>query len=109
MKDEPQAAHQPSPMLRTDLRLEICDGAPEALLDRYLRFPAEQSPRLGDIRLSLLRIVRGWQWFENDLAGATCQPLDLPGKLDHCPFGRITNIDRTALLRVDQPPEAVDQ
>src|SRR5438105_317340 len=90
-----------------DLPPEVRDGSPKALLQRDPRLPAQQRFRLGYVGTTLLRVVRGGQRLEDDLARTVRQAFDLLGEFYHCPLRRIPDVDRSGVVRIDEPPEAV--
>src|SRR4029450_7277709 len=87
---------------------EVLDGVAESLLEPDLRLPAEEGPRARDVGLALLRVVDR-QRPEHDLAPRVRERLDALGKLEDRHLRRVATVDRAAVVRPEQPHDALDQ
>src|SRR6267143_497387 len=87
---------------------KVSDGFFQTFPQRNLRHPAEQLFRTGNVGLPLLRIVLG-QRLENNFARRSDHTNDLPRKLQHGHFVRVSNVHRQRSVTHHQPIDAFDQ
>jgi len=78
----------------------------EAFFEVNLRLPSKELAGLGDIGLSLLRIVRR-KWLEDNLGLRVDDVLDSVGKLKNGVFSRVSDVDRAHVVSVHKADESI--
>jgi len=87
-------------------RREVGNSVLEAFFEVNLRLPSKELAGLGDIGLSLLRIVRR-KWLEDNLGLRVDDVLDSVGKLKNGVFSRVSDVDRAHVVSVHKADESI--
>src|SRR6266540_2448759 len=102
------AAVTPTRLGTNGLPSERSEHAPQALLQRDLRLPAEDLLRARDVRLALLRVVHR-QGLVDDLARRARHAQHEIGELEQRELLRVAEVDRQVLARLREQDQAADQ